>query len=109
MVLNLVYSMEEIESQIVKIELSGDKASNSFIYVLAEKAPEGSAELFVVAELPLLNPAAEESCERICLAISSSLKRTYKRGGTGNFENAIAQVNDELGKLAGMGQTQWID
>ena len=64
----------------------------------------------MVAELPMFNPAAEDSCERICLAIASTLKRSYRRPfGPDNFENAISQINDELGKLAGLGQTQWID
>jgi hypothetical protein len=102
--------MEELESQIAKIQLGNQKSSNSVIYVLAEKAAFGAAELYMVAELPLLNPAAEESCQRICLAIAASLKRTYKRPGQdGNFENAISQINDELGKLAAMGQAQWIE
>lgn len=102
--------MEELESQIAKIQLGNPKTSNSYVYTLVEKAPSGDAELYVVAELPLLNPAALEACERICLAIGSGLKRAYKRTGSpNNFENAISQINDELGKLASMGQTQWID
>ena len=102
--------MEELESQIAKIQLGNNKSSNSVVYVLAEKSAFGNAELYMVAEMPLLNPAAEESCERICQAISASLKRTYKRPTQGdNFENAISQINDELGKLAAMGQAQWID
>jgi hypothetical protein len=76
---------------------------------MAEKAPVGLAELYLVAELPLFNPAAEESCERICLAIASTLKRSYRRPSTeSDFENAISQINEELGKLAALGQTQWI-
>jgi hypothetical protein len=101
--------MEETESQIAKILLGNNKASNTYVHVMAEKAASGLAELYVVAELPLFNPAAEEACENICLAISSTLKRAYKRNSNQNFENAISQINDELGKLAGMGQTQWID
>jgi hypothetical protein len=102
--------MEALESQIAKIELGNTKSSNAYVYVMAEKAPVGSSELYLVAELPLFNPAAEESCERICLAIASALKRSYRRTGPeNNFENAISQINDELGKLAALGQTQWID
>ena len=102
--------MDELESQIAKIVLGNTKSSSSYVYAMAEKAPAGKDELYVVAELPLFNPAAEESCERICLAISSTLKRVYKRPGNENtFENAISQINEELGKLASMGQTQWID
>ena len=102
--------MDELESQIAKISLGNTKSSSSYIYVMAEKSPSGSEELYVVAELPLFNPAAQESCERICLAIASGLRRAYKRPGNENtFENAINQINEELGKLASMGQTQWID
>lgn len=103
--------MEALESQIAKILLGNNKSSNAYVYVMAEKAPVGAAELYVVAELPLLNPAAEEACERICLAIASTLKRGYKRAQApeNNFENAVSQINEELGKLAAMGQTQWIN
>ena len=101
--------MEELESQIAKIQLGNNKTSRSFVHIMAERAPGSPAELYMVAELPLLNPAAEEDCERICLAIASALKRSFRRPGPENsFENAISQINDELGKLASMGQTEWI-
>jgi hypothetical protein len=103
--------MEALESQIAKILLGNNKSSQTYVYVMAEKAPVGEAELYLVAELPLFNPAAEEACERICVAIASTLKRSYRRmpSAESNFENAISQINEELGKLAAMGQTQWID
>ncbi len=103
--------MEALESQIAKIQLGNNKSSQTYVYVMAEKAPVGLAELYLVAELPLLNPAAEEACERICLAIASTLKRSYRRTVAleNNFENAVSQINEELGKLAAVGQTQWID
>ncbi|MDR3642404.1 MAG: hypothetical protein P4L74_02125 [Candidatus Doudnabacteria bacterium] len=102
--------MDELESQIAKIQLGNNKFSNSFIYVLAEKAESGPAEFYMVAEIPLLNPAAADSGRRICLAISSALKRTYRYNDTESaFENAVSQINDELGKLAALGQTQWVD
>ena len=102
--------MDELESQIAKIQLGNNKLSRSYVYIMAEKAPNSPAELYMVAELPLFNPAAEESCERICLAIASALKRSYRRSVSENsFENAISQINEELAKLASMGQTQWVD
>lgn len=102
--------MDELESQIAKIQLGSGKSASSFIFIMAEKADLGTGELYVVAELPLFNPAAEESCERICLAIASSLKRSYKRPAGGNsFENALAAINEELGKLTALGQAQWTD
>ena len=102
--------MDELESQIAKIELGNTKDSNSYVFVLAEKAPVGNNELYVIAEMPLFNPAAEESCERICLAIASTLKRSYRNQNQENaFENAISQINEELGKLTSMGQTEWVN
>lgn len=102
--------MEELESQVAKIQIGNPKHVHSYVFLVAEKAPVGTTELYVVAELPMFNPAAESSCEKICLAIAGALKRTYKKNLTENvFETAIAQVNEELGKLAEMGQTNWID
>lgn len=101
---------EPLESQVAKIQIGNPKSASSYVHVLAEKAPGSEAELYVIAELPLLHPAAEASCERICLAISGSLKRTYKRGAGGeSFENAVGQINEELSKLVSLGQTHWID
>lgn len=102
--------MEELESQIAKITLGNFKQTTSYVYVMAEKASNSEAELYVVAEMPIFNPAAVESCEQICMAISGSLKRAYKKGLNENsFENAISQINEELGKLASLGQTNWFN
>lgn len=102
--------MDELESQIAKIQLGSSKHANSYVFLTAEKVSSKGMELYVIAELPLLNPAAEESCEKICLAVNSVLKRIYNKPLNGNdFENAIAQINEELGKLAGLGQTHWIN
>ena len=102
--------MEELESQIAKIQLGNFKHTNNYVYVTAEKAAGSDAELYVVCELPLFNPAAIEPCEQISLAIASTLKRSYRRQATqGSFENAIASINEELGKLASLGQTHWVD
>ncbi len=101
--------MEELESQIAKIQLGNNKAPGSYVYLMAETA--GSAELYAVAELPILTPAATEDCQRICLAIGSAFRRAYKTAplSENTFETAIGQINEELGKLASLGQTQWID
>ncbi len=103
--------MEQLESQIAKINLGNVRQTNSFVYVLAEKAADlTDAEIFLIAELPLLNPAAIGSCQQICMAIGSTLLRAYKRPAQGNaFENAISLVNEELGKLVENGQTDWIN
>ena len=102
--------MSELESQIAKIQLGNLKRTNTYVFTMAEKATGSDAELYVVAELPMLSPAAYESCEKICLAVAGTLKRIYKRSlEETSFENAIAEINEELGKLASLGQTHWID
>lgn len=102
--------MEQLESQIAKIQLGNFKHTSSYVFVLAEKAAGSEAEIYVIVELPLLNPAAIESCENISLAIASGLKQVYRRPLTsGSFEAATAQINDELGKLASMGQVDWVN
>lgn len=102
--------MEQLESQIAKINLGNPKQANNFVYVMAEKAELSEAEIYVIAELPLLNPAATESCKKICMAISSTMVRAFKRPNEGDvFENAISLVNEELGKLVENGQIDWIN
>ncbi len=102
--------MEELESQVAKIQIGNFKTTTSYVHIVTEKAVASDAELYLVVELPLFNPAAESSCEKIALAIAGTLRRAYRRNvGQASFESAIAQVNDELGKLASMGQTHWID
>lgn len=99
-----------MESQIAKIELFNARTANNYVFVMAEKAAGSDAELYMVAELPLLNPAAEQACEELCLAVAAGLRRAYKRPLTGgSFESAVSQINEELGKLAAMGQTYWIN
>ncbi len=101
--------MEDLESQIAKIQLGNLKTTSSYVHVMAEQAAASSAELFVVAELPMFNPAAYESCERICEAIAAGLRRAYRKPLLpGSFETAIAQINEELGKLASLGQIHWL-
>lgn len=102
--------MPQLESQIAKIHLFNPRSANNYVFVLTEKAGGSDAEIYMVAELPLLNPAALKQCEQICLAVAGALKRAYKRPLTeSSFENAVAQVNEELGKLAEMGQNYWIN
>src|SRR5512141_647317 len=99
----------ELESQVAKIQIGNVKQSNAYVYVLTEMAGMDT-ELYVIAELPLFNPAALESCEKICLAIGGTLKRGFRRNiDPSTFENTVAQINDELGKLASLGQAHWIE
>jgi len=101
--------MDQLESQIAKIQLSNSKSAKTYVYTVAEKASGSDAELFIVAELPLLDPSAYESCEKICLAITSSFRRAFQRPINDNsFETAISQINEELGKLTSTGQTYWV-
>jgi hypothetical protein len=102
--------MEEFETKLAKIHIADQKKQTTYVYPLAEQAPNGTSELYIIAELPLLNPTAEESAEQICLAIASTLRRNYRKASDANsFENAITAINEELGKLVQVGQAEWVD
>lgn len=101
--------MEILESQVAKIQLGNTKQTSAFVLTFAEKAPQNDSELFAVVELPLFNPAAAADCERIAQALWATLKRAYKRTvNDTTFELALGEINEELGKLATLGQTNWI-
>lgn len=101
--------MSDLETQVAKIQIGNFKQTTAYVFLLAEKAQIQGCELYVVAELPLFNPAALQECERIAQSVSASLKRTYRRGiGEGIFEQALEEINEELGKLASMGKTNWV-
>lgn len=102
--------MIQLETQVAKIQIGNQKQAQTFAFVMAETSPNSQAEVFLVCELPLLNPAALPDCQRICQAIAASIMRTYRREINENtFENALAEINEELGKLASLGQTHWIN
>ena len=101
--------MDILETQVAKITLGNFRQTSTFVSVLAEKAAHPDCELYVVSELPLFNPAATADCERIANALAATLRRSYKRELQDNtFEAALGEINEELGKLATLGQTNWI-
>jgi hypothetical protein len=101
--------MAELETQVVKIQLGDSKQATSYIYTLAETVDSSGAELYMICELPLFNPAAAEECQRIAEAIAASLRRSYRRPAAGGtFENSLAVINEELGKLQNLGKTHWL-
>ncbi len=101
--------MAELETQVVKIQLGDSKQATSYVYTLAETVDSSQAELYIVCELPLFNPAAADECQRIAEAIAGALRRTYKRGAAANtFEHALTVINEELGKLQNLGKTHWL-
>ena len=102
-------NMAELETQVVKIQLGDNKQATSYVYTLAETVDSSGAELYMICELPLFNPAAAEECQRISEAIAASLRRSYRRpAANGTFENALAVINEELGKLQNLGKTHWL-
>ncbi len=102
-------SMSELETQIAKIQFGNPKATTTHVFVMAEQAFNGSSELYLITELPMLNPAAFDECDRIANALAASLRRTYRAlPNKENFELALAGLNDELGKLTAQGKTHWI-
>lgn len=101
--------MENLESQVAKIQIGNFKQTSSYVLTFAEKAADGISELYAVVELPMFNPAAIPDCERITQAVCATLQRAYKRGvNESTFEAALGEINEELGKLATLGQTNWI-
>lgn len=101
--------MAELETQVVKIQLGDTKQATSYVYTLAETVDSSQAELYMICELPLFNPAAADECQRIAEAIAGALRRTYRRPATANtFEHALTVVNEELGKLQNLGKTHWL-
>lgn len=101
--------MAELETQVVKIQLGDNKQATSYVYTLAETVDSSQAELYMICELPLFNPAAAEECQRIAEAIAASLRRSYRQpAAPGTFENALTVINEELGKLQNLGKTHWL-
>ncbi|HEX3099346.1 MAG TPA: hypothetical protein VHQ41_00030 [Patescibacteria group bacterium] len=101
--------MAELETQVVKIQLGDNKQATSYVYTAAETVDTSGVELYMICEMPLFNPAAAQECQRIAEAIAASLRRSYRRPATnGTFENALAVINEELGKLQNIGKTHWL-
>lgn len=101
----------ELESQVAKIQLGAEKGAETFVYINAEKLPLGESESFLVAEILESDSNLQPDCEKIALSIQAAVRRVFKKSAKNDeaFESAIAHVNDELGKLASLGQTHWID
>ena len=101
--------MAELETQVVKIQLGDNKQATSYVFTMAETVDSSQAELYMICELPLFNPAAADECQRIAEAIGASLRRSYRRPASANtFENALTDINEELGKLQNLGKTHWL-
>ncbi len=101
--------MTELETQVAKINIANPRQANTYVFVMAEKVDATESELYAVCELPMLNPAASTDCQRICEAIAAAMRRGYRSlVNEYTFENTLAHINDELGKLAGLGKTHWI-
>ncbi|HYF04631.1 MAG TPA: hypothetical protein VEA59_00510 [Patescibacteria group bacterium] len=85
---------------------SGGSHSNSrnFIAALREELGPG-VHMSILLDVPTLNPAARKECKQILLALISAFKRAFKYlSSDAAFENALAQSNEELGKLVSLGK-----
>lgn len=100
--------MPALETQVGQIYINNKKLSKSFVSLFSEKIMESEAELFALLEIPLLNSASSAESEKISKVISAVLQKNFKRINPNAFENAISQVNEELGKIAAQGQTSWV-
>jgi hypothetical protein len=100
--------MNSLETQVGQIFISDKRLSKSFVSLLSERVPETSAEIFSLVEIPILNPSAWPEYEKLAKSIQTVLRRNFRRDNENAFENSIAQINDELAKLAASGQTSWV-
>ncbi len=100
--------MDTLETNVAKIQIGNSKQTNTYVTTIAERTPHEDSELFAIVALPLLNPAAADDCERIATGIIATLRRAYKRSNNeSTFEVALGEINDEIGKLASLGQSNW--
>ncbi len=100
--------MDTLETNVAKIHIGNSKQTNTYVATIAERTPHEDSEIFAIVTLPLLNPAAADDCERIATGITATLRRCYKRSNNDNtFEVALGEINDEIGKLATLGQSNW--
>lgn len=100
--------MNGLETQVGQIFISDKRLSKSFVSLLSERVPETNAEIFSLVEIPVLNPAAWAEYEKLAKMLQTILRRNFRRENGSAFENAIAQINDELAKQAASGQTAWV-
>jgi hypothetical protein len=100
--------METLETNVAKIHVGNSKQTNTYVATLAERTAHPDSELFAIVALPVLNPAALDDCERIASGILATFRRCYKRSNNeSTFEVALGEINDEIGKLASLGQHTW--
>lgn len=100
--------MDTLETNVAKIQIGNSKQTNTYVATVAERTPHEDSELFAIVALPLLNPAAADDCERIATGIIATLRRAFKRSNNeSTFEVALGEINDEIGKLASLGQSNW--
>lgn len=100
--------MSLLETQVGQIQVSGRKLSRSFISLQSEKIPETSAEIYAVVEVTPLKKSEYADAQKVSDIIANELKRHFGRTSPNSFENAVAQINQELSRLAGSGKTSWV-
>ncbi len=100
--------MSALETQVGQIFISDKKLSKSFVSLLSEKVPETNAEIYSLIELPATNATAWAEYDRLSKLIQTILRKNFRNENSNSFENSIAQINDELAKLAAAGQTAWV-
>ncbi len=100
--------MSALETQVGQIFISDKRLSKSFVSLLSEKVPETNAEIYSLIELPVAGAAAWNEYERLSKLIQTIFRKNFRSENSNSFENSIAQINDELAKLAASGQTSWV-
>ena len=99
--------MPALETQVGQIYINNKKLSRSFVSLFSEKNPETDAEIFILLEIATENQDENASCEKIAKSLAIAMRRNYKKPNPNAFENAVAQINDELASLAGQGRVGW--
>lgn len=100
--------MSVLETQVGQIYISNKKLSKSFVCLLSEKLQMSGTEIYTLLEAPALNTGTIPEYERATKAIQAVLRKNMLSDNSNGFENAVAQINDDLSKLAEKGWAAWI-
>jgi|GEM_PF-2629307 len=101
--------MSILETQVGQIFINNRKLSKSFISLFSEKIAESGVELFILVEAALSSTGTASEYEKILKSAVNTLRRNFKKSSQEGFENAIAQINEDLSGIASQGQIAWVD
>ncbi len=100
--------MNALETQLGQIHISNKKLSKSFVCLLSEKLQVSGTEIYTLLEAPILAGGSVADYEKVAKAIQAVLRKNMLTSNENGFENSIAQINEDLSKLAEKGWANWI-